>query len=151
MLIIIFFGNQQVHSSFYDLHMTNTNMSTESSDVHGQIEEVLGSYMFGLPLLLDWSSLERSYWLMSKKSLPGQPLGVKNLEDLLGKMGNMLVVFEKNKKKWVMSARMVETRLKYLKRDVQDLLRRCGEIKFDSFEDVYKNYFQFFIKYYYYV
>ena len=28
---IIFFGNQQVHSSFSDLRMANTNMSTQSS------------------------------------------------------------------------------------------------------------------------
>ncbi|GJU21078.1 RNA-directed DNA polymerase, eukaryota [Tanacetum coccineum] len=49
---------KDVHSSLYDLHMTNTNMSIKFSVVHREIDEILGSYAWGIAMSrLSW--LER--------------------------------------------------------------------------------------------
>ncbi|PWA97637.1 hypothetical protein CTI12_AA027160 [Artemisia annua] len=134
--------------------MTNTDISTESSVVYKQIQEILGSYYSGMPLSANLSVLERSYWLKFKKSLHYQSLGVRNLDELLDKMGDMVVVFVdlKKKMKYVMSSRVVETRQNlYLKHDVQELFNRhCGEIKFDSFEDFYFEHFDLKLNYHFY-
>ncbi|GKE71508.1 hypothetical protein Tco_1529580 [Tanacetum coccineum] len=69
-------------------------------------------------------------------------------------MGNMVLWFEDGeiKEKYVMSARMVECRRKlFLKPEVRELLNRhCGEIEFNSFEDLYKGQFKKKVTYDYY-
>ncbi|PWA93541.1 hypothetical protein CTI12_AA057060 [Artemisia annua] len=129
-------------------------MSTDPEVVYREIQAILGTFYSGMPLSANCSVLERSYRIKFKRSLDYQCLGVRNLNELVDKMGKMVVKFQnlESKKEYVMSAPLVETRRNvYLKRDVQELFNRhCGEIKFDSFEDFYKEHVGYELDYHFY-
>ncbi|PWA83757.1 hypothetical protein CTI12_AA164790 [Artemisia annua] len=80
------------------------------------------------------------------RSLDYQSLGVSNSEELLDKMGDMVLWWEdrESKEKYVMCARLVELRRRlFLRHEVKQLLNRHrGEIEFNSFEDSYKDQFR---------
>ncbi|PWA13710.1 hypothetical protein CTI12_AA631220 [Artemisia annua] len=129
-------------------NMTNTNYV-----VYQGLQQVLGTYCFGLSVCR-LPLLERSYLLEFRRPLDYKSLGVSNIEDLVVKMGNMVLWCEKreSKEKSVMSAIMVECRRKiFLKHEVKKLLNRHrGEIVFNSFEDLYEDEFQEKLDYDYY-
>ncbi|PWA93148.1 hypothetical protein CTI12_AA074280 [Artemisia annua] len=129
--------------------MTNTMTPV----VYQELQEVLESYVFGLPVCR-LPLLERSYWQEFHRPLDYKSLGVSNIEDLVLKMGSMVLWCEKreSKEKYVMSASVVELRrMFFLRHDVQKLLNmHRGEIMFNSFEDLYKDHFQVKLNYVYY-
>ena len=139
MLIIICIGHQQVHSSY----MTNTNMSTLSSDVCQEIQEVLGDFYLGISLS-HWSMFEYCYKLKFNKSL--ESLGVTGFPRLLHEMGERAVVFVEREweEEYVMSALVAKNRREiYLKPNVEILLfTHGGKIEFDSFENSYEDQFK---------
>lgn len=152
MLIILLFGNQQVR--FYDLHITNTNMSTQLSLVYQELQKILERCFWGISFSC-LSVLENSYQKMCNRPLEYQSLGVSNIKDLLVNMCNigMLVFFEEreSKEKYVMAANIVEFRRKVLlKREVEALLYRRGEILFSSFDDAFKDEFKENFDYHFY-
>ncbi|GJY75208.1 endonuclease [Tanacetum coccineum] len=87
-------------------------MSTQFSVVHREIEDILGSYAFGIPMShLFW--LERSYqekFNRSLASLDFKSFGVNNIVELLEKLADkkMVVLIDEPemKEKFVLSARM---------------------------------------------
>ncbi|PWA92695.1 hypothetical protein CTI12_AA075170 [Artemisia annua] len=103
---------------------------------------------------LPW--LERGYQDKFNKSLDYKSLGVKDIKQLVVKMGNKgMVLFFKGRdseEEYVMSARMVEIRQKvFLKDKVEKLLNMYGgKIAFESFEDLYEDQFKLFMDYDYY-
>ena len=139
MLIIICIGHQQVHSSY----MTNTNMSTLSSDVYQEIQEVLGDFYLGISLS-HWSMFEYCYKLKFNKSL--ESLGVTGFTQLLHEMGERVVLFveRESDEEYVMSAPVANFRRQiYLKPNVEKLLyAHGGKIEFDSFENSYEDQFK---------
>ncbi|PWA61322.1 basic-leucine zipper domain, Transcription factor TGA like domain protein [Artemisia annua] len=137
----------QVHSSFYDLHMANT-----TPQVFQELQVVLQSAFYGLPIPF----LPLCYHSRFLKSLDYQSVGVRvgDIQGLLKMMGNMVLRFQPrgSKEEHVMSTSIVEGRLRlYLKPEVKKLLNKHpGGIKFSSFEDSYKNQFKQEFRYDYY-
>ncbi|PWA91271.1 hypothetical protein CTI12_AA090550 [Artemisia annua] len=146
---------EEVHSSFYDLQVTNTNMSQQLLHVYGELEEIIVSYFWGISMSC-LSNLENSYRKKFIRSLDYQSLGVSNIKKLLDNMAgkNMVVLYEnrESKEEYVMSARMAEFRRKHvLKPHVQKLIyAHHGEILFSSFDDSYKDQFNLNLNYHYY-
>ncbi|PWA63446.1 SKP1/BTB/POZ domain-containing protein [Artemisia annua] len=103
MLIIILFGNQQVHSSFYDLHMTNT-----IPKVVYDLQDILGSYCDGISVSclhvlemdyggnfhrsLDYQSLGDSYKDQFRENLDYDFYGLTDLDHLCEVLKDILVV-----------------------------------------------------------
>ncbi|GJZ44333.1 endonuclease [Tanacetum coccineum] len=93
------------------------------------------------------SWLERSYQQEFQSSPNYKYLGVNNIAELLVKMSDqgmvLLSVAPETKEKYVISVGMIERRQNFLKLYVQELLdTHSGEIKFSSFEDLYKDKFK---------
>ncbi|GJV49912.1 hypothetical protein Tco_1440124 [Tanacetum coccineum] len=94
-----------------------------------------------------WQSTERSYQQEFQSSPNYKYLGVNNIAELLVKMSDqgmvLLSVAPETKEKYVISVGLIERRQKFLKLYVQELLdTHSGEIKFSSFEDLYKDKFK---------
>ncbi|GJV70523.1 calcium-transporting ATPase 2, plasma membrane-type-like protein [Tanacetum coccineum] len=139
-----------VHSSFYDLHMTNTNTDV----VYQELQKCFEGFPSGISVSC-LPHLETVYIMEFNRSLDFKALGMSTLDDIVGMMGEEYVLwFEggESREKYAMSTRMVEMRRKlYLKREVQELLIRYGgEIEFNSFEDSYKDHFNEKLAYDYY-
>ena len=118
-------------------------MSTQSSDVYQEIQEVLGDFYLGIPLS-DWSMFKYCYKLKFNKSL--ESLGVTGFTQLLHEMGERAVVFVEREweEEYVMSALVAKNRREiYLKPNVEILLcSHGGKIEFDSFENSYEDQFK---------
>ncbi|GJV70526.1 calcium-transporting ATPase 2, plasma membrane-type-like protein [Tanacetum coccineum] len=112
-----------VHSSFYDLHMTNTNTDV----VYQELQKCFEGFPSGISVSC-LPHLETVYIMEFNRSLDYKALGVSTIEDIVVMMGKEYVLwFEggESRGKYAMSTRMVEMRRKlYLKREVQELLIR---------------------------
>ncbi|GJU04318.1 endonuclease [Tanacetum coccineum] len=89
---------------------------------------------------------------MYDKSLDYQSLGVGNLEELLGKMAEVAVLIEdKNKVKYVLSAPVLKRRRGFLKHEVSSQLSRySNRIMINYFDELYKDHFTIEMDYHYY-
>ncbi|PWA70012.1 endonuclease or glycosyl hydrolase [Artemisia annua] len=118
-----------------------------------ELEELLGTYYDGFPMSC-LSNLSSGYMQKFNKSLELKSLGVTGIKELVEKMlcKGMVVLVKGSEGEHVMSARMVEIRQNvFLKHNVQRLLRRhSGEIKFESFKDLYEEQFKVELKYLWY-
>ncbi|GKB79933.1 endonuclease [Tanacetum coccineum] len=119
-------------------------MPTKSLVVYREIQQILGSYSWGIPMS-SLSCLERGY-LQEFERLPDYNfLGVNNIEELLDKMRDkgMVLFLQERKKTYVMCAHTVKTKQKVVKRNVQELLDEYGgEIPLMSFEVLYMDKFK---------
>ncbi|PWA61381.1 hypothetical protein CTI12_AA373630 [Artemisia annua] len=139
---LVFQQLQEVQSSFYDLHLKKSPL------VYRKLLEVLEAHFMGIPVSC-LHILGNYYQLKFYKPLDYKSLGVKDIKQLVDEMVNkgMALYFKgrESKEKCLISARMVEIRQKvFLKNEVEKLLNRHGgKIEFESFEDLYKDQFEF--------
>ncbi|GJZ51305.1 endonuclease [Tanacetum coccineum] len=125
-----------------------TNKNTIA--VYQEIQELAASYFIcGIPVCI----IETCYQKYFMRSLDYHSLGVRNIDELLERMGDMVVVFEERESngKYVMPALMVQIRRNQLKHYVQKLLdSHDGKIVFNNFEDLYKDRFKLELEYRFY-
>jgi hypothetical protein len=111
-----------------------------------ELQEILACCFYRIPL----TCFERSYQHMCNRSLDYESLGVSDLDELLVKMGDVVVLFEEreSKEKYVMCARRLQLRLEVLKIQLKNLLSRYfGMILFSCLEELYESLYKYELEY----